>query len=74
MIAYPKLIERPIVINGNSAVIGRPVTNIDSLLSTMINPQQRTYQGGQGQIYTGEDPNKKKEIGYLSSLPVSANT
>ncbi|MEH6513541.1 arsenate reductase (glutaredoxin) [Maribacter arcticus] len=33
MIAYPKLIERPIVINGNSAVIGRPVTNIDSLLN-----------------------------------------
>lgn len=32
MITYPKLIERPIVINGNSAVIGRPASNIDSLL------------------------------------------
>ncbi len=33
MISYPKLIERPIVINGNRAVIGRPVTNIDLLLN-----------------------------------------
>jgi len=32
MITYPKLIERPIVINGNSAVIGRPASNIDELL------------------------------------------
>ena len=32
MITYPKLIERTIVINGNSAVIGRPASNIDSLL------------------------------------------
>lgn len=32
MITYPKLIERPIIINGNSAVIGRPASNIDSLL------------------------------------------
>ena len=32
MITHPKLIERPIVINGNSAVIGRPASNIDSLL------------------------------------------
>ncbi|WP_430907735.1 arsenate reductase (glutaredoxin) [Maribacter sp. 2-571] len=33
MIQYPKLIERPIVINGNSAVIGRPITNIESVLN-----------------------------------------
>ncbi|TDT44868.1 arsenate reductase [Maribacter spongiicola] len=32
MIEYPKLIERPIVINGNRAVIGRPASNIDVLL------------------------------------------
>tara|TARA_R110000765_G_scaffold125002_1_gene222470 strand:- start:10849 stop:11208 length:360 start_codon:yes stop_codon:yes gene_type:complete len=32
MITYPKLIERPIIINGNSAVIGRPASNINSLL------------------------------------------
>ncbi|WP_282113366.1 arsenate reductase (glutaredoxin) [Maribacter stanieri] len=32
MITYPKLIERPIIINGNSAVIGRPASKIDSLL------------------------------------------
>ncbi|WP_423998988.1 arsenate reductase (glutaredoxin) [Maribacter sp. IgM3_T14_3] len=32
MIEYPKLIERPIVINGNTAVIGRPTSNINELL------------------------------------------
>jgi arsenate reductase len=32
MIAYPKLIERPIVINNNRAVIGRPASNIKDVL------------------------------------------
>ncbi|QLG47137.1 arsenate reductase (glutaredoxin) [Costertonia aggregata] len=32
MIAHPKLIERPIVVNGNKAVIGRPAENISRVL------------------------------------------
>ena len=32
MIEFPKLIERPIVVKGNKAVIGRPPENIKSLL------------------------------------------
>ena len=32
MAAHPKLIERPIVINGSRAVVGRPPENIHSLL------------------------------------------
>lgn len=31
MVAYPKLIERPIVIKDNSAIIGRPPENIKTL-------------------------------------------
>jgi arsenate reductase len=32
MLAYPKLIERPIVVYNKKAVIGRPLENIDVLL------------------------------------------
>ncbi|WP_370408641.1 arsenate reductase (glutaredoxin) [Tenacibaculum dicentrarchi] len=32
MLDYPKLIERPIVINANKAVIGRPVENILNII------------------------------------------
>lgn len=33
MASHPKLIERPVVIKANKAVIGRPVSNILSLLA-----------------------------------------
>jgi len=32
MIDHPKLMERPIIINGNKAVVGRPTEKIDEIL------------------------------------------
>jgi len=32
MLENPKLIERPIIINGNNAVIGRPIENIYKII------------------------------------------
>ncbi|VAW91358.1 Uncharacterized protein YfgD, not an arsenate reductase [hydrothermal vent metagenome] len=32
MVKYPKLIERPIVVNGNKVVIGRPPKNILTII------------------------------------------
>jgi arsenate reductase (glutaredoxin) len=33
MVAHPKLIERPIVVNANKAAIGRPPSNVLTILS-----------------------------------------
>jgi len=32
MVTYPKLIERPIVVNGDKAALGRPAENIEAIL------------------------------------------
>lgn len=33
MLAYPKLIQRPIIIKGNKAIIGRPESEVEKLLN-----------------------------------------
>ena len=32
LVEYPKLIERPILVNGNSAIIGRPPEQLSSII------------------------------------------
>ena len=32
MVTYPKLIERPIVVKGNEAILGRPPQNVNQLI------------------------------------------
>ena len=37
MVAHPRLIERPIVVTGNGAALGRPPENVLPLLNTGTN-------------------------------------
>lgn len=45
LIAHPKLLQRPIVVNGTKAVIGRPPMNVLSLINKPVAATPATHDG-----------------------------